>query len=272
MRAARSSFFPYRHPATGADGRVRLASPMWRALAAVEETRFLRRSTDELGESPLLPTLAILGSATLYATLPTSFIAGASAGVFAVVRWIVPGLALLLFAVLLLSVPHGRVVKALGLHVRHVRYGRRVAVLTVTAIVSAANSASIVVLVHLLIIGEHAHASQLLRAGVHMWCTNVLLFGLWFWELDDGGPLARRKSDGSGRDFLFPQQTMELAQTGWRPNFLDYLYVSFTNATAFSPTDAMPLSRWAKMLMLVESAVSLVLAIMVVARAVNILQ
>ncbi len=244
---------------------------MWRPLAAVEGTRILRRSTDELGESPLLPTLAIFGSAALYATLPTRFIAGPSAGLFLVVRWIVPALALVLFAVLLLSVPRGRIVTALGLHPRHVRHGRRLAVLTVTAIVSAANGASIILLVHLLLVGEHAYASQLLRAAVHMWCTNVLLFALWFWELDDGGPAARRTSDGSQRDFVFPQQMAEMARTDWRPNFLDYLYVSFTNATAFSPTDAMPLSRWAKMLMLVESAVSLVLAIMVAARAVNIL-
>jgi uncharacterized membrane protein len=75
------------------------------------------------------------------------------------------------------------------------------------------------------------------------------------------------------RDFLFPQQTEPaLLETGWRPEFLDYLYVSFTNATAFSPTDAMPLSRWAKMLMLIQSAISLALAVMVVARAVNILR
>ena len=77
---------------------------------------------------------------------------------------------------------------------------------------------------------------------------------------------------GGPRDFLFPQQTEPvLAESGWRPLFLDYLYVSFTNATAFSPTDTMPLSRWAKMLMLVQSAISLALAVMVVARAVNIL-
>jgi uncharacterized membrane protein len=106
-----------------------------------------------------------------------------------------------------------------------------------------------------------------------MWCLNVLVFALWFWELDSGGPHDRLKTAPKQRDFLFPQQAQpEVTEDGWRPLFLDYLYLSFTNATAFSPTDAMPLSRWAKMLMLVESAASLLLAIMVVARAVNILK
>jgi uncharacterized membrane protein len=105
-----------------------------------------------------------------------------------------------------------------------------------------------------------------------MWVVNVLLFGLWFWQLDGGGPVNRPVCAPGQRDFLFPQHTEPaLAGTGWTPEFLDYLYVSFTNAAAFSPTDTMPLSRWAKMLMLVQSAISLALAVMVVARAVNIL-
>jgi uncharacterized membrane protein len=106
-----------------------------------------------------------------------------------------------------------------------------------------------------------------------MWVVNVLLFGLWYWQLDGGGPHERPRCAPAGRDFLFAQQTEPtLAQSGWQPTFLDYLYVSFTNAAAFSPTDTLPLSRWAKMLMLVQSAVSLALAVMVVARAVNILR
>jgi uncharacterized membrane protein len=104
-----------------------------------------------------------------------------------------------------------------------------------------------------------------------MWCLNVLVFALWFWELDSGGPRARLNAKPTDRDFLFPQQSKP-DWAGWRPLFLDYLSLSFTTATAFNPTDAMPFSRWAKMLMLVESAASLLLAIMVVARAVNILR
>jgi len=228
-------------------------------------------SGEDLGESRVLPMLAILTSAALYATLPGRFIIGPSAGIFSAARWVVPVLAVLLLLVLVASVPQGRLVRSLGLHVGTVRVGRRVAVLSVTAILSAANATSIVILVHLLVNGARAQAPLLLKAGIHMWCLNVLVFALWFWELDNGGPVARRKAGPATRDFIFPQQTLpELAS--WQPRFLDYLYLSFTNATAFSPTDAMPLSRWAKMLMLVESSASLVLALMVAARAVNILK
>jgi uncharacterized membrane protein len=140
-------------------------------------------------------------------------------------------------------------------------------------ILSAANGASIVLLIHLLVNGASANAPVLLRAAVHMWVVNVLVFALWFWQLDGGGPLERPKCAPHARDFLFPQQTEPaLLAGGWQPKFLDYLFVSFTNSSAFSPTDALPLSRWAKMLMLVQSAISLSLAVMVVARAVNILK
>jgi hypothetical protein len=231
------------------------------------------QSTEEIGESPLFPTLAIAGAAALYATLPTRFVLGSSSGVFGVARWIVPTLTVILLLALLVSVPHGRVAKLLDIPSHRLRIGRRVIVLTLTAIVSAANAASIIWLVHLLVNGAQTRASQLLRAGIHMWCLNVLVFALWFWELDSGGPHDRLIPTSRKRDFLFPQQAQpEVAEQGWRPLFLDYLYLSFTNATAFSPTDAMPLSRWAKMLMLLESAASLLLAIMVVARAVNILK
>ena len=230
-------------------------------------------SEEELGESPILPALALLTSAALYATLPGRFVVGPSAGVFAAARWIVPALTVVLLLALVATLPRGRLARTLVVHARHVRVGRRVAVLAVTAIVSAANAAAILLLVHLLVNGAHAEAPLLLRAGIHMWCLNVLVFAVWFWELDNGGPAARRAAGPEGRDFLFPQQaTPELRMPDWRPRFLDYLYVSFTNATAFSPTDAMPLSRWAKMLMLVQSAISLSLAVMVVARAVNILR
>jgi hypothetical protein len=230
-------------------------------------------SKGELGESPLWPTLATLGAASLYATMPGKFVVGHSAGAFSVARWVVPGLTVVLLATLLLTPPHGRLVRSLGLHAQQVRLGRRALVMTMIAIISAANAAAIVLLVHLLVSGAHTHARLLLRAGIHMWCLNVLLFALWFWELDNGGPAARQEAGPEGRDFLFPQQaTPELGRPGWRPLFLDYLYVSFTNATAFSPTDTMPLSRWAKMLMLVEAAASLVLAIMVAARAINLLK
>jgi hypothetical protein len=250
-------------------------SPLYALMPGMSElkTRRVVLSTQEIGESPFFPTAAIVAAAALYATLPTRFVVGSSSGFFSLARWIVPALTLMLLLVLLASVPQGPVARLLDMPAHRVRIGRRILVLTMTAIVSAANGASIVWLVHLLVNGAQTHANQLLRAGIHMWCLNVLVFALWFWELDAGGPHARLASPRRDSDFLFPQQAQpEVAGHDWRPLFLDYLYLSFTNATAFSPTDAMPLSRWAKMLMLVESTASLLLAIMVVARAVNILQ
>jgi uncharacterized membrane protein len=234
--------------------------------------RLWTASEQALGESPLWPTAAIITSAILYADLPSRFIAGPSAGAFGVVRWVVPAQTALVLAILVLSRPRGRLVQTLGWAERRVHVTRRWLALAMIGIVSAANAASIILLVHLLVNGAAANASTLLRAAVHMWVVNVLLFALWYWQLDGGGPLARPTCKPVDRDFLFPQQTEPVLAAGWRPMFLDYLYVSFTNASAFSPTDAMPLSRWAKMLMLVQSAISLTLAVMVVARAVNILR
>jgi hypothetical protein len=233
-------------------------------------------SREELGESPIWPALAVLTAAGLYATLPSRFVTGsASAGVFGIVRWLVPVLTVLLLVPLALNVPRRGLLLSGTERVAQLGVSRRVALLAVIALISVANATSIVLLVHLLVAGAHTNARLLLRAGIHLWCINVLVFGLWFWQLDGGGPLARRVEPErpAARDFLFPQHTLEPApSTGWQPTFLDYLYLSYTNATAFSPTDAMPLSKWAKMLMLVESAASLLLAIMVVARAVNILK
>jgi uncharacterized membrane protein len=238
----------------------------------VDVRRVLALSGD-LGESPLLPAAALVAAAALYADLPTRFIAGSGGGAFNFSRWVVPALTVLVLLTLGIIRPSGRVARAFKWHPQAVHVTRRRLALTTIAIVSAANSASIILLVHLLVNGAHANASPLLRAAVHMWVVNVLLFGLWYWQLDGGGPLNRPTCTDPERDFLFPQQTEPaLRESGWRPEFLDYLYVSFTNATAFSPTDAMPLSRWAKMLMLVQSAISLSLAVMVVARAVNILR
>ncbi|SCF74800.1 Uncharacterized membrane protein [Streptomyces sp. DconLS] len=116
-------------------------------------------------------------------------------------------------------------------------------------------------------------AVPLLRAGAVIWFTNVIVFALWYWESDRGGPMARVRGQQRYADFLFVQmQSPDMAPPDWEPQFLDYLYLSFTNATAFSPTDVMPLSRWAKMLMMLQSSVSLVTVGLVVARAVNVLR
>jgi uncharacterized membrane protein len=234
------------------------------------DVRRVLAPSEDLGESPLLPAAALVTAAVLYADLPTRFIA--SGGAFGFIRWLVPALTLLVLLALGLIRTSGRLARALDWGPQALHLTRRRLALTTIAIVSAANAASIILLVHLLVNGAHATASTLLRAAVHMWVVNVLLFALWYWQLDGGGPLNRPTCVPRQRDFLFPQHTEPaLADSGWQPEFLDYLYVSFTNAAAFSPTDTMPLSRWAKMLMLVQSAISLSLAVMVVARAVNIL-
>jgi uncharacterized membrane protein len=113
---------------------------------------------------------------------------------------------------------------------------------------------------------------RLLAAGAAIWLTNVIVFGLAYWEFDRGGPAVRAGGREAFPDFLFPQmQDPAVAPPDWEPAFADYLYLSFTNATAFSPTDVMPLSRWAKLLMMFQSGVALILAALVIARAVNVL-
>ena len=240
---------------------MRRRRPWWsdRAAPVAEHARSTLVSSELLGEPRWLPTAAVLTAAALYATLPPRFIAGSSA--FGVVRWIVPALTLALLAPLALSAPKRRIVHSVE---------RRAAAIVLIAIISAANAAAIVLIVHLLVTGAKTHARELLRAAIHIWCMNVIVFGLWFWQLDGGGPM-RRSAGGTEPDFLFPQMTLPELAPRWRPMFLDYLYVSFTNATAFSPTDTMPLSGWAKVLMMIQSAASLLLAVMVAARAVNIL-
>ena len=115
-------------------------------------------------------------------------------------------------------------------------------------------------------------AGSLLAAGGIVWLSNCIAFGLLYWELDSGGPAVRAHGLPAHPDFAFPQQlSPELAPKDWRPRFVDYLYLGFTSATAFSPTDAMPLRPWNKIAMMAQSTISLVLLGLVIARAVNVL-
>jgi hypothetical protein len=149
---------------------------------------------------------------------------------------------------------------------------RRRLSLGIIALVSAANIASLVLLCQLLIDGGKASGRALIGSGMVLWVTNVLLFAVWFWQLDRGGPLARKRGEADQPDFLFVQMANpDVAPRGWEPSLIDYLYTSFTNATAFSPTDTMPLTPTAKLLMTAQSATALVTVGLVVARAVNIL-
>jgi hypothetical protein len=150
---------------------------------------------------------------------------------------------------------------------------RRHLALGVVGLVSASNLLNLILLIHHLLDSHGTQPRPLILAGAEIWITNVLLFTVWYWELDRGGPLARKLDTLRAPDFLFPQMTdPKLGGLDWRAGYVDYLYTSFTNASAFSPTDTMPLSPTAKMLMLVQSLASLVTIGLVVARAVNILQ
>jgi hypothetical protein len=116
-------------------------------------------------------------------------------------------------------------------------------------------------------------AGPLLAAGGIVWASNVIAFGLLYWELDSGGPAVRAHGLPACPDFAFPQQLdPELAPADWRPRFVDYLYLGFTSATAFSPTDVMPLRSWNKLAMMAQSGISLALLGLVIARAVNVLR
>ena len=154
------------------------------------------------------------------------------------------------------------------------RTGIRRLAIALTALVTGLNFVALIRLVRDLL---HGHATKvgetLLLDALNIWVTNVIIFSLWFWSIDRGGPASRGITRGTVADFLFPQATIDRPGLGddWSPGFVDYVYLSFTNATAFSPTDTLPLTRRAKLLMMFESLVSLLTIALVAARAVNIL-
>jgi hypothetical protein len=149
---------------------------------------------------------------------------------------------------------------------------RRKVSLALIAVVSVGNGLALAALTGSILSGQEDSGSGLLLKGLAIWATNVLAFGLWYWELDGGGPVRRREPDPPPPSFQFPQMDNgRIDATGWQPQLVDYMYVSFTNSVAFSPTDAMPLTRWAKVLMAAEATASGITILLVVARAVNIL-
>ena len=161
----------------------------------------------------------------------------------------------------------------LGRLLRHDR--RREIVIGLLGVVWFFNVLGVVVLVVSLVSHTAVNITgrQLLMSGGVVWLANAIAFGLAYWELDSGGPVARALSEEPRKpDFQFPQdENPQLAREGWAPRLMDYFYVSLTNAMAFSPTDAMPLTRLAKTLMAAESTLSAVTILLVAARAVNIL-
>lgn len=179
--------------------------------------------------------------------------------------WILPALEGLLLIALVTANPHrinreSRVLRSLSL--------------ILAATLSLANGWSLALLATDIVRGTQGKAAgPLLVTGGVIWLTNVIIFALWYWEFDRGGPVARALATKPYPDFLFAQMTSppDLVPADWEPSFTDYLYLAFTNAAAFSPTDVLPLSRWAKMAMTVQSIISIVTVVLVVARAVNIL-
>jgi len=201
-------------------------------------------------------TLAVVGAIALYVTLPDSLVLGPS--------WVLPALEAAILIPLTLTRPHRNAGES----------GRsRTAAIMLIALANIGNVASLALLLHLLTSGSHIGGRTLLFAAIEIYLTNVIIFALWYWELDRGGPAARAAGTDPHPDFLFPQMSDTSGiYREWEPQFTDYAYVSFTNATAFSPTDTMPMSRWAKLAMMLQASVSLVTAALVIARAVNILK
>jgi uncharacterized membrane protein len=180
-------------------------------------------------------------------------------------RWVLPALAVLLLI--------GVFVAQSARSARRTRE-LRVASLALIAVITLSNAISGGRLIVDLVQREGIrNPTTLLLTGASIWFTNVIVFGVWYWEFDRGGPVERAAATRQYPDFLFPQMTSpELAPPDWEPGFIDYFYVSFTNATAFSPTDVLPMTRWTKLTMLGQSAISVITVALVIARAVNILQ
>jgi uncharacterized membrane protein len=208
------------------------------------------------GETRWPVTVAVVAALAMQATLPDYLVLGP--------RWLLPSVGGALAVALVAANPRridraSKPIRSTGL--------------VLIGVISLANGYSAARLIdRLLTVGEK-DATRLLLTGGAIWLTNVIIFALWYWDFDRGGPVGRMLALDQYPDFQFPQmENPSLAPPDWEARFVDYLYLSFTNAAAFSPTDVMPLSRWAKLAMLLQSVVSLVTVALVVARAVNILR
>jgi hypothetical protein len=216
------------------------------------------------GEPRLPAAVAVLVAIALYALLPSPLLIGP--------RFVVPVLELLLFVPLISANPRRMTRQNKGL--------RRLSIALVL-LIAASNAVSLGLLIHRLVGGASGGAVLLVAAG-QVWLTNVLMFALAYWELDRGGPISRTQVARPrlpAADFRFPQDEdhdaivevakRSSARSNWAPGFIDYFYVSVTNSSAFSPTDTMPLSPRAKLLMAVESVSALVMSVLVIAYAVG---
>ncbi|HJT95283.1 MAG TPA: hypothetical protein VJ777_25675 [Mycobacterium sp.] len=205
----------------------------------------------------VLPVLAaVLSAMALQVAIPKSYTL--------VPRWPLLVLEALLLVALLVINPL--------VMTRRTRFGRY-ATWALLAAITLDNTLSAVLLDIRILTGDVSNdAAVLLGSGAAIFGTNIIVFGIWYWELDRGGPFARHAGERPYPDFMFPQMTTpNVAKPDWRPTFVDYLYVSVTNVMAFSPTDTMPLARWAKSMMTIQAMVALSTAGLVIARAVNVL-
>jgi len=207
--------------------------------------------------------VAVLAAVGLYLTLPNKITVGP--------LWLMPLLILGILIPLLIVAPG-----------RHLEVAwQRWASITNIFILNIFNIATLVQLFIWLVSVHHRRAisgEQLLVGAVQIWITNVIVYALWFWEIDGRGPSVRcrvpAQQEQQRSDFLFVQMTLDREvreRMNWKPRFLDYLFVSFTNATAFSPADTYPLTRLAKTLMMAEAMTSLATLSIIAGRAINIL-
>ena len=212
-----------------------------------------------VGESRWPMALAVLAAAGLRAALPPQLRDGDA-------RWAFGAVVVVLLGVLIIGDP-GRIDRDSA--------WLRVMTGTLIGLISAVNAAAAIRLVAGIIdaVKFSTDANVLLASGGAIWLSNVIAFGLWYWDLDRGGAAARARGSARPPAFVFPEMTnAQYVASDWYPKFMDYLHLSFTTATAFSPTDVSAIKPWAKIMMMAEEAISLVVAILVVSRVVNILK
>lgn len=200
-------------------------------------------------------SLALLTCVGLYIVLPNRLVVGP--------RWLLP--VLIALPLIPLSTTRHR-------HPNEAPWVRKLTLFLI-GLITLANVVSMALLVHHLLVTNVSQGRNLIYSAVSVWLTNVIVYGLWLWEVDRGGPHLRAGGETAFPDIQFPQmENPQLAPKDWRPRFVDYLYTSFANGTSFAPADAMPLTSRAKTLFASESIVSLITIAVVAARAVNILK
>jgi len=203
--------------------------------------------------------LAVLAAGGLRAVLPPALRNGDT-------RWAFVAVVVVLLGILVIGDP-GRIDRD--------STWLRIMTGTLIGLISAVNAAAAVRLVAGIIGAAKfsTDANVLLGSGGAIWLSNVITFGLWYWDLDRGGAAARARGSSRQPAFVFPEMTnAQYVAPGWYPKFIDYRHLSFTTATAFSPTDVSAIKPWAKLMMMTEEAISLLVAVLVVSRAVNILR